>query len=834
MIGLKTGNSCGCHRGKLASVMKFRKSWLSLALTSALLAVLVAKAQNSSEVDLQQQSDRSKLDTSVFEHTPANAESHQFSAEISRLLKILANSVYTDRKAVVRELLSNAIDAVEKQFDFRLGQASQGGGLDDISNYKIVVEVDKENSVLSFTDDGVGMGHDDLKNFLGVIANSGTAKFASSREKGSGESSMIGQFGVGFYSVLLVADKVAVISKNDNDPKQWIWETDASASFRITEDPKGNTLGRGTRVMLKLKADAHEFLDHDKLESIMKEYFGYDRHRIYLVKPRTVIEEVPEESVAEAEAGEKSEEAKDDTVVEVQEEKKEEEKKPKTKKVEKTMIEEVLISQNTKPIWLRNPSEVNPEEYDGLYKILSGDRNGKTITHIHFVGETATSESFRAILFIPERPPFSPFTQQDHQADIKLHVRGVFVTAKFEDFIPKHLSFVKGIIDSDELSLNISRDILQNSAQLRGIQKKVVKKIIEMMTKMASDGEKYKKFYDAYSSFIKLEISEKEDYRTLLSKLLRYKTTKSADKVKSLEQYVEDMPETQKKNKVIYYLAGKAEEVENSPFLGRFKEKGLEVILMTEPVDEHMVQRLEKYDEFSFENIAKDGIKMDEDDEKERKELEETFKVARKWAEKALKDTVERVVIMAGPREVPGSMKSSNYGWTGNMERLIMAQSSVKEDPMLAFFSKQKKILELNSKNTIVKEILDRANSGKADRELEVTLSTLTDAIMIWSGYSVRDTAKFASGIDRMTRRLLNIPVDPLQPESEEAKDSDHDDGMGDIAFREGEKEKLEVADEDEKEENDEKEKTPAETEQKAGQGKPKEDESDKLEKDEL
>lgn len=694
-----------------------------------------------------------------------STERHQFAAEVSRLLKILANSVYTDKKATVRELLSNAIDAIEKQHDKELSKGSAAtGSLDAIDNYKVVVEIDKDRQVISFTDNGIGMTQDELKSFLGTIAKSGTAEFASQLKKRGDAAGLIGQFGVGFYSVLLVAEQVAVISKSDQDPKQWVWQTDASASFQLFEDPAGPTLGRGTRVMLKIKSDSTDFLDHEKMEKVMKEYFGFDRHRIYLVKPKKI--EVEEELPPAAEEETKKDENKEG--VEIEDEKKDE--KPKKKKVEKTIFEEVLVSQNRKPAWQLDPAEVKPEEYEALYKTLSGDKYGKPIAYTHFTGETAKSESFRAILFIPEHPPFNPFSAKDEQKlDLKLHSRNVFVTAKFaEDFIPKYLSFVKGIIDSDDISLNISREIIQNTGELRGIRKKLIKKIIEMINNLESNEEEYTKFYNSYSTMLKMAVAEHEEYRATLAKFLRFTTTKSENKLRSLDQYIEGLSDAQKERKTIYFLAGSSEtEVKNSPYLGRFKEKDIEVVLMMDNVDEHVIQTLDKYDDFKFENIAKAG-KLDEADEKVAKELEEKYKLAKEWIAKSLSKSVERVTLIPGPASVPGAVKSSQYGWTGNMERIVMSQSSSKNDPMLQFFTGQKKILELNPKNPVVAAILEKAND-KPDVELRATLRTLVDAMMIWSGFLVKDTSVFASGVDRLVRKALELPVEELPAEEEEA-----------------------------------------------------------------
>lgn len=752
--------------------MRLAKSWLSSTVAASLLVVLLSQS-GCLALGTEAVQDITSASASMAAFPNAtnamSTERHQFAAEVSRLLKILANSVYTDKKATVREVLSNAIDAIEKQHEQELSKGSSAtGGLDTIDNYKVVVEVDKENGVISFTDNGIGMTYDELKSFLGTIAKSGTAEFASQLKKRGDATSLIGQFGVGFYSVLLLAEQVAVISKSDQDPKQWIWQTDASASFQLSEDPAGPTLGRGTRVMLKIKADSTDFLDHEKMEKTMKEYFGFDRHRIYLVKPKKieVEEELPPMAEEEAKKEEtKKEETKDG--VEIEDEKKDE--KPKKKKVEKTILEEVLISQNRKPVWQLDPAEIKPEEYEALYKTLSDDKYGKPIAYTHFSGETAKSESFRAILFIPAHPPFNPFSAKDEQKlDLKLHVRNVFVTAKFaEDFIPKYLSFVKGIIDSDDISLNISREIIQNTGELRGIRKKIIKKIIEMMNNLASDEEKYKSFYDSYSTMLKMAVAEHEEYRTTLAKLLRFATTKSEGKLRSLDQYIEDLNDAQKERKAIYFLAGSSEtEVKNSPYLGRFKEKGIEVILMMDNVDEHVIQTLDKYDDFKFENIAKAG-KLDEADEKVAKELEEKYKLAKEWVTKSLSKSVERVVLIPGPVSVPGAVKSSQYGWTGNMERIVLSQSSSKNDPMLQFFTGQKKILELNPNNPVVAAILEKA-SDKPDPELRATLRTLVDAMMVWSGFLVKDTSVFASGVDRLIRKTLGVPVEELPVEEEE------------------------------------------------------------------
>jgi heat shock protein beta len=723
----------------------------------------------------------------------------EFQSDVTRLLKIFAEHMYVSDEAFMRELIANSCDAIRKQRQAVMKASLDGGLEDDSEEYRVVVRADKEQGILTVTDNGVGMTHDELKEFLGTIAKSGTSKFnLENPSKNADVSNFIGQFGVGFYSVLLVADQVMVISKNDADKKQWIWESDASASFSLAEDPRGNTLKRGTQIVLKLKPKASRFLEDNALEKVMKQYFEHDANNIYLVKH--VEEEVPitEES---SEKMEEEKKKKDDVEIDETEELKEyedEEKKPKTKKVAVEKLE--LISQKQKPIWKRDPSELKAEDYNALYHTLTKEK-ADPLEYIHVKAEGDLD--FRSILFIPKRPPFHAFAAaKGVESLIKLHVRGVFVTAKLDDFLPKYLSFVRGIIDSDDLPLNISRDMLQSNDGLRTVQKKIVSKVLEMIDNLSKDEEKYKEFFDAYGSHLKLEVIDNERYRNKISKLLRYESSNSNGKYVSLSQYLENAKANEKhgKKKTIYFLSGSSKaEIEKSPFLEKLKSVNFEVLYLTDTVDEHCIQVLREFDDWKFQSIAKDGLDLDdESDEAAKKAFEEEFKPLSDYMGKVLKDDVEKVVISTHLSNSPSAVVANQFGWTGNMERVMMSQTNSKDDPMMAFFAMQKKIFEINPKNELIKGMLERAkvvsSEKKPDPYLRISIKALYDATMIWSGYNVKDTKRFARSIDSLARKALGIN-DVLEPEPVEEEKKDDEKAPLDINFSEDDDADLKAAD---------------------------------------
>ncbi len=709
----------------------------------------------------------------LLKKVQGSGKKHEFQSDVTRLLKIFADHMYVSDEAFLRELIANSCDAIRKVHQAKLKASLDGSFGDEDDDYKVVVRADKKQGIITVTDNGIGMTQNDLKDFLGTIAKSGTSKFnLENPNKNADVSNFIGQFGVGFYSVLLVADQVMVISKNDNDSKQWIWETDASASYNLAEDPRGVTLKRGTQIVLKLKPKSTKFLEDGELETVLRKYFEYDSNAIYLVKHDE--EEVPiSDSEADKKEEKKEEEKKDDVEIEEAEELKDGEKKDEKPKTKKVPVEKaLLISQHQKPVWKRDPAELKASDYNEFYKVLSKEKTDP-LTYIHVKAEGDLD--FRAILYIPKRPPFNAFSAtKKTESLIKLHVRGVFVTAKLDDFLPKYLSFVTGIIDSDDLPLNISRDMLQSNDGLRSVQKKLISKIFEMIENLSKDDDKYKEFFSAYGSHLKLEIIENDRYRAKIAKLLRYETSTSAGKLVGLKDYIEHAQANEKhaKQKKIYFLAGSTkDEIERSPFLEKLKANNIEVLYLLDTVDEHTLQALREFDDWQFQSIAKEGLKLDDDDEATLKASEEEFKPLTEFMSKALKADVEKVVISSRLTDSPCAVVANQFGWTGSMERVIMSQTNSKDDPMMAFFAMQKKIFEINPKNPLIKGMLEKAKAEKVEPNLKTAVKALFDATLVWSGYTVKNTKSFATNIDRLARMVLDITQEPEEPEKEEEKE---------------------------------------------------------------
>merc|ERR1711988_1897297 len=412
------------------------------------------------------------------------AEKFEFQAEVTRLMDIIINSLYSNKEIFLREIISNASDALDKiRFLSVTDKDALGEG--ETAKLEMKISPDKSKDTLSLTDRGIGMTKQDLINNLGTIAKSGTSSFLEKLKEG-GDINLIGQFGVGFYSVYLVADKVTVRTKH-NDDQQYIWESTADSSFTIREDPEGNTLGRGTEITLHLKDDCKEFTEGDKIKDLVKKYSEFISFPIYLKETKTVEKEVPveeEEEKKEEEKAEGDEEKKDDLEVEDGDKT----DKPKTKKVSEEAVEWTQVNSET-AIWTRSPRDVEEDEYNRFYSTISKDTE-KPLTKMHFSAEGEIE--FKSILFVPKKAPYDLLEGKAKSANIKLYVRRVFITDEFEDLMPRWLSFIKGVVDSEDLPLNVSREMLQTSKVLRVIKKKLVTKALEMIRKMAEKKKKNK------------------------------------------------------------------------------------------------------------------------------------------------------------------------------------------------------------------------------------------------------------------------------------------------------------------------------------------------------
>jgi heat shock protein beta len=721
------------------------------------------------------------------------AEKHEFQAEVNRMMKLIINSLYKNKEIFLRELISNASDALDK---IRLLSLTDKSVLDSTSDMSIKIKCDKDNHILSITDTGVGMTKKDLITNLGTIAKSGTADFMGKLQDAQDAqqmNDMIGQFGVGFYSAFLVADKVIVTTKH-NDDKQYIWESDAS-SFTLIEDPRGDTLKRGTQITLVLKEEAYDYLEQDTVKDLIKKYSQFINFHIFMWTSKT--ESVDEPIEDEDEEEKPVEEAKDEDEEPAVEEEKEEDDKPKTKKVQKTTWDWELIN-NHKPIWTRKPAEIEEDEYSEFYKSIT-KASEDPLTHTHFVAEGEVT--FKSLLFIPKVQPAESFNKFGQATEnIKLYVRRVFITDDFKDMMPNYLSFIRGVVDSDDLPLNVSRENLQQHKLLKVIKKKLVRKCLDMIKKI--DKDIYMDFWKEYSTNVKLGIIDDAANRTRLAKLLRFKS--SNGDWTSLAEYVERMKEKQEQ---IFFIAGQSEqEVTESPFVERLLKKGYEVLYLVEAVDEYAIGALPEFEGKKFQNVAKEGVEIDGDSNaaKERKEhLKERFAPLMKWmAEDALKDHIAKAEVSERLDASPCAIVTSRFGWTANMQRIITSQTHSKsQDSQREYYLNQKKNLEINPRHPLIKELLRRVEDSSEDPVAKDMALMMYNTATLRSGYMLKDTVAFAKHIEDMMRETLGVSKEESVEEEDDLPEEDEEVEEGEDEEEEQEAEEEEVDDSSSKDE---------------------------------
>ena len=712
-------------------------------------------------------------------------ETFAFQAEINQLMSLIINTFYSNKDIFLRELISNSSDALDK---IRHHSLSNKSVLDTHSELTIQIIPDKANKTLTILDTGIGMTKSDMITNLGTIAQSGTKGFMEAM-KSQGDINMIGQFGVGFYSAYLVAERVVVTSKN-NDDEQYVWESNAGGSFTIKKDDSGIDLGRGTKITCYLKEDQLDYLEENRIKELVKKHSEFINYPISLYVEKTVSKEVELEQEEEGEEDAKDEvpcetdepeieEIKDEDLANIEKmaEQEAEAKAKKTKTVEEVVSEYVLLNKQ-KPIWSKKPDTVSKEEYASFYKSLTNDwEEHLAVKHFSVEGQL----EFTGLLFVPKRAPFDLFEPNTKKhGHIKLYVRRVFITDDCEDLIPEWLKFVRGVVDSEDLPLNISREMLQQNKILKVIKKNIVKKCLDLFAEIKANDEDYTKFYEQFSKNIKLGIHEDASNREKLSELLMFHSTKSGQKMVSLSDYVANMPSSQTQ---IYYITGESlKSVVNSPFIEQCKMRNLEVLFMIDPIDEYCVQQLKEYQGKSLVCVTKEGLTFDSsEDEKQKWETcVNDFKPLTEKIKEVLGPNVEKVVLSQRVVNSPCVLVTGDYGWTANMERIMKAQAL--RDTNNSYMM-SKKIMEINPHHSIIKSLKERVKSADNDAMVRDLVSLLYESSLISSGFSIEEPATFVNRINNMIKLGLSLNDD--DEETVDAKEDDAKDAKEDEVKKE-------------------------------------------------
>jgi heat shock protein beta len=734
-----------------------------------------------------------------------NGVKHEFQAEINQLLAIIINSLYSNKEIFLRELISNASDALNK---IRFLGLTDKSSLDGGDTLEIRIQADKERNTLTIKDTGIGMTRSDLLNNLGTIAKSGTKAFLEKLQS-TNDYSLIGQFGVGFYSAFLVADKVVVITKH-NDDQQLIWTSSADNTFVITEDPRGNTLGRGTEIILHLKDDAKSYIDDLELRNLITKYSEFIQYPIHLYTTSTDNTEVPDEEAQaiedakEAEEEEKKRLAREEKIArgEKVEEEDEEDKKPKPKKtkwVQKTTSDWKWVNQ-ARPIWTRDPKNINEADYHQFYRAISHEFDNP-LAYAHFSAEGGVD--FKALMYVPFKAQQGQFDFNKKSASVKLYVKRVFITEAMEDLLPRYLNFIRGVVDSEDLPLNVSRENLQHSKLLRKIKKKLVAKIINMLQDL-SDKEKevkkaeeeglrkkpkgdkewdaarqYTKCWKEFGKNLRLGMIEDEENRKKLIPLMRWPSTATEeDDFTSLDDYVDRMKEGQK---AIYFLAGESmAEVKNSPHLEQLRKREYEVLFLTEAIDEYAVQHIKEYRGKPLQNVASDELSFgDEEDatEKERWDaIVKNFDPLVKFLEKSLGKKVTKAMVGKRLSVSPCVLASPKYGISANMQRIMRGQALSNEHPQIGLLADMK-VMEINPDHPIIQNMNERVKVNHLDAVSAQQAELLYETAVLRSGYLLTDTSSFADRINTLMKEFLETapPVEPLEDAAAATTDDEDD-----------------------------------------------------------
>ncbi|MCH2204422.1 MAG: molecular chaperone HtpG [Lentisphaerales bacterium] len=634
----------------------------------------------------------------------------KFRTEVNELLNLVISALYSNREIFLRELLSNASDAIDKA---RFESLSDKSIAEDDSNWRIKIFADKEARTIKIIDNGIGMNVEDVENNIGTIARSGTKAFMQKlhESKQNDLPEMIGQFGVGFYSSFIVADEVEVFTrKAGEDPSTGVkWRSKGTGSYSIEEAEKAT---RGTEITLFLKEDTDEFMEEWKIRKIVKQYSDYLEYPVVMDVTHTETPKDEEGKVIEGA----------EPIV--------------------TVEEDTLNSQ--KALWTRSKSDISEDEYKEFYKHISGDF-GNPLETIHFNVEG--NFEFSSVLFIPEKAPFDMFTQNDKKG-VHLYVKRVFIMDDCKALMPEYLRFVKGVVDSADLPLNVSREILQEDKLIAKIQSNLVKKVLGALKTMKDkDYDKYLTFYKEFGKVLKEGMHSDFANKEKLQDLMLFESSNTnAGEFISLKQYVERMPSDQKE---IYFVSGQARSaVENSPHLEIFKKKGFEVLFFLDPIDEWVAQSLMEYDGKPVKSIVKGDVNLDEQDEEEIKKEAEEFKTPLEAIQKSLDEDIKEVRFSRRLTDSPCCLVADEYAMSANMERIMEAMNQG--------MPKQKRILELNKDHKIVQHVMNLAETDSTSEQFKDFTSLLYDQALLVEGSPVQNPAAFAQKITKLMEANLS------------------------------------------------------------------------------
>ena len=636
----------------------------------------------------------------------AEPEQHAFQAETRQLLDIVIHSLYSNKEIFLRELISNASDALDR---LRLEALTEEGLLGEGEKLEIRLETDKDAHTLTISDNGTGMRREEVIENIGTIAKSGSRELMRRLEEAEGSAKqaaeLIGQFGVGFYSAFMVADKVTLTTRRQGEEKAVIWESSGDGQYSLSE---GHRFARGTTITLHLKpvdtdAGLEDFTDPWVVKRIVKRYSDFVAYPVILKE-------------------------------EIQEEEKDESGKPIPGKTRTVVEEKTLNSQ--KPLWTRPESEVTDEEYAELYKHISHDWN-EPLDRLSLHAEGRIE--YTALLFIPSKAPFDMF-QREQRWGLQLYVRRVLIMDHCEDLLPTWLRFIKGVVDSSDLDLNVSRELVQQDRQIRQMHRWLARKVLDHLQAMRNtDEEKYLELWKNYGPVLKEGVRRDEDLKDRLVELLYFQSSADADKLTTLAAYVERMKEGQEE---IYYLTGDSRRtIENSPHLEAFRAKGYEVLYLTDPVDEWMVETLTEYQEKKLHSASKGDVELGSEEEREaqKKDLEEkqeTYKDLLERLAKDLEEEVKEVRLSSRLTDSPACLVGGQWDMSPHMERMMRQMDG-------GGMPRQKRILEINPAHPILAKLQERFGADAEDAKLGDFAQLLLGYALLAEGSELPDPARY-------------------------------------------------------------------------------------------